>query len=40
MKQKKGRQYVLMFHCNNQWYKLDAQLQSAGSCAAGRLEAE
>lgn len=29
--------YVLMFHCNNQWYKLDAQLRAGSAPLAGGL---
>ena len=29
--------YVLMFHCNNQWYKLDAQLRAGSEPLAGEL---
>ena len=29
--------YVLMFHCNNQWYKLDAQLRAGSEPLVGEL---
>ena len=29
--------YVLMFHCNNQWYKLDAQLRAGSAPLVGEL---
>lgn len=29
--------YVLMFHCNNQWYKLDAQLRADSEPLVGEL---
>lgn len=29
--------YVIMFHCNNQWYKLDAQLRAGSEPLVGEL---